>query len=197
MKKLLSLPPNLVGCFHEITKCDPAEWFCTSDPEGARLGSGGGTTWLLESCRRTEMQGMRKIRGTQGTQEIQKADESLKDFAEWIGKEKRILLHAGGQGRRVPSYAPSGKILTPIPVFRWERGQKLSQDLLSLQLPLYEKIMEKAPETRAYRRLTWCATDSGPTLPWPQDTGCSLPGEMPRTSSTSCSRNLRSKPWGN
>ena len=31
-------------------------------------------------------------------------------------------------------------------MFRWERGQRLSQDLLSLQLPLYEQIMEKAPE---------------------------------------------------
>ena len=54
MKKLLSLPPNLVGCFHEIANADPADWFCTSDPVGARLGSGGGTTWLLEACRRND-----------------------------------------------------------------------------------------------------------------------------------------------
>ena len=54
MKKLLSLPPNLVGCFHEITKHSPDEWFCCCDPSGTRLGSGGGTTWLLESCRRAE-----------------------------------------------------------------------------------------------------------------------------------------------
>src|SRR5699024_3278998 len=63
------------------------------------------------------------------------------------GQEKRILLHAGGQSRRLPGYAPSGKILTPIPVFRWARGQRLSQNLLSLQLPLYERIMKKAPES--------------------------------------------------
>jgi len=37
--------------------------------------------------------------------------------------------------------------LTPIPVFRWARGQRLSQNLLSLQLPLYERIMKKAPES--------------------------------------------------
>jgi len=30
--------------------------------------------------------------------------------------------------------------------FRWARGQKLGQNLLSLQVPLYEKIMERAPE---------------------------------------------------
>lgn len=125
MKKLLSLPPNLVNCFHKITKVDADEWFCTSDPVGARLGSGGGTTWLVEACRQKEAPEM-----------------SVK---EWLAKEKRILLHAGGQSRRLPGYAPSGKILTPIPVFRWARGQKLSQNLLSLQLPLYEEIMQKAP----------------------------------------------------
>ena len=42
MKKLLSLPPNLVECFHDIEKADRTEWFCTSDPIGSKLGSGGG-----------------------------------------------------------------------------------------------------------------------------------------------------------
>ena len=91
------------------------------------MGSGGGTTWLLEASRRKEA-----------------PDVSVE---EWLGQEKRILLHAGGQSRRLPGYAPSGKILTPIPVFRWARGQRLSQNLLSLQLPLYERIMKKAPES--------------------------------------------------
>ena len=127
MKKLLSLPPNLVDCFHAIEHVSTEEWFCTSEPVGARLGSGGGTTWLLEASRRKEA-----------------PDVSVE---EWLGQEKRILLHAGGQSRRLPGYAPSGKILTPIPVFRWARGQRLSQNLLSLQLPLYERIMKKAPES--------------------------------------------------
>lgn len=127
MKKLLSLPPNLVNSFHEIEQADRKEWFCTSDPVGKKLGSGGGTTWLLEECWRGWGDG--------------------NSFQDWLGKEKRILLHAGGQSRRLPGYAPSGKILTPIPVFRWERGQKLKQNLLSLQLPLYERIMEKAPDS--------------------------------------------------
>lgn len=46
MKKLLSLPPNLVDSFHEITGLDHQEWFCTHDPIGHKLGSGGGTDWL-------------------------------------------------------------------------------------------------------------------------------------------------------
>ncbi len=125
MKKLLSLPPNLVECFHDIQGVSREEWFCTHDPIGQKLGSGGGTAWLLQACK--------------------DAEAPEKDFSQWLGQEKRILLHAGGQSRRLPSYAPSGKILTPIPVFRWKRGQKLSQTLLDLQLPLYEQIMEKAP----------------------------------------------------
>ena len=127
MKKLLSLPPNLVECFHDIEKASPEQWYCTSDPVDKKLGSGGGSSWLLRSCMNNE--------------------DPTADFATWLSREKRILLHAGGQSRRLPSYAPSGKILTPIPVFRWARGQKLSQNLLSLQMPLYEEILSKAPSS--------------------------------------------------
>lgn len=80
IKKLLSLPPNLVECFHEIEGVDRNEWFCTSDPIGAKLGSGGGTTWLLEAC--------------------SKEWAPNRPFSEWLSEDKRILLHAGGQSRR-------------------------------------------------------------------------------------------------
>ena len=124
MKILLSLPPNLVGCFHDITGFDRDRFFCTCDPVGHRLGSGGGTAWLLsQAC----------------------GDQS--SFDSWLSQEKRILVHAGGQSRRLPSYAVSGKILMPVPVFRWERGQRLSQTLLDLQLPLYQQMMAMAPES--------------------------------------------------
>ncbi len=128
MKKLLSLPANLIGCFHELTGLTRQEYFCTSDPSDSKLGSGGGTAWLLQEAFRSEA-------------------ATTEDFNEWLGSEKRILIHAGGQSRRLPAYAPSSKILTPVPVFRWERGQRLGQNLLSLQLPLYEKLMAKAPST--------------------------------------------------
>ena len=122
MKKLLSLPPNLVNCFHDITGLPHEEWFCSNDPVGSKLGSGGGTTWLLKNC------------------------------PESFSNDRKIILHAGGQSRRLPAYAPSGKILTPIPVFRWERGQRLSQDLLSLQIPLYERIMASSWQNSRRRR---------------------------------------------
>lgn len=125
MKKLLSLPPNLVEVFHQVTGLSRDEYFCTCDPVGHRLGSGGGTAWLLqEACRA----------------------ENVASVNNWLPKEKRILIHAGGQSKRLPSYAVSGKVLMPLPVFRWERGQRLSQDLMSVQLPLYEKMMAMAPD---------------------------------------------------
>lgn len=51
-----------------------------------------------------------------------------------------------GQSRRLPAYAPIGKVFTPIPVMRWAVGEKIDQTLLDLQMPLYEKIMLQAPE---------------------------------------------------
>ena len=126
MRALLSLPPNLVGKFHELTGLSREDFFCTSDPVDKKLGSGGGTTWLLEAAHREHAENQ--------------------DFMTWLSREKRILLHAGGQSRRLPAYAPSGKVLTPVPVFRWARGQRIDQTLLDLQMPLYEAIMKKAPE---------------------------------------------------
>ncbi|MBR0042957.1 MAG: bifunctional fucokinase/L-fucose-1-P-guanylyltransferase, partial [Bacteroides sp.] len=120
MYKLLSLPPNLVADFNEIETTNGQEWFCSSDPIEQKLGSGGGTTWLLQQWMHN--------RPNMG-----------------LGA-KKIILHAGGQSRRLPAYAPSGKVLTPIPVFRWARGQHLNQHLLSLQMPLYEKMLQQAPE---------------------------------------------------
>ncbi len=130
MKKLLSLPQNLVGSFHEVTGLCREEYFCTCDPIGHRLGSGGGTAWLMQEAYRSQESGVGSL-----------------EFEAWLAKEKRILIHAGGQSKRLPCYAVSGKVLMPLPVFRWERGQKLSQDLMSVQLPLYEKMMAAAPES--------------------------------------------------
>ncbi len=127
MKKLLSLPPNATKNYYSLHRKSEKEWFCTSDPKEKRLGSGSGTTWLLEECYRNENPGT--------------------DFVAWLSNEKRILVHAGGQSRRLPSYAVTGKTELPMPVFRWARGQKLHQDLISLQLPLYEQILKQAPDS--------------------------------------------------
>lgn len=116
MNYLLSLPPNLVNNFHQLS-CKPKEnWFVASDPIGARVGSGGGTAHLLAEYKKEG----------------------------YSPEEKKIIIHAGGQSRRLPSYATAGKVLLPVPVFRWSRGQRLDQTLLDIQLPLLEKLMAKS-----------------------------------------------------
>jgi galactokinase/mevalonate kinase-like predicted kinase len=124
MQKLLSLPPNLIADFIELQQANTQEWFVTCDPDGAKVGSGGGTAWLLAKD--------------------WQARYPNQSFSDYLKHNKKILIHAGGQSRRLPSYAPAGKVLTPIPVFRWSRGQRLNQNLLDLQLPLYERIMQVA-----------------------------------------------------
>jgi len=123
MRTLLSIPENLTRAFHELTQTDIADFFVASDPPDGKIGSGGGTAYLLE-------------------QDWKKSDHAI--FDKYINGNKRIIIHAGGQSRRLPAYAPSGKFLTPIPVFRWSQGQRLDQTLLDLQLPLYQSIMKSA-----------------------------------------------------
>ena len=127
IRKLLSLPANLVNHFHDITHLPREEWFCTSDPTDAHVGSGGGSVWLLKSLHRQEA--------------------PQKNYEEWLAEEKKILIHAGGQSRRLPAYAPMGKALIPIPVFRWKRGQHFDQTLLDLQLPFYTEIIRNTPQS--------------------------------------------------
>lgn len=125
MKHLISVPPNSISHFHQISGLPEDDWFVSSDPEGKRVGSGGGTTHLL-------------------TELFHQEDKA--PFDEWLQKEKRVIIHAGGQSRRLPAYASIGKSLLPMPVFRWSRGQQLNQRLIHLQTPLFDQILERAPE---------------------------------------------------
>jgi galactokinase/mevalonate kinase-like predicted kinase len=122
MQKLLSLPECLASQFQELTGTSAQEWFAASDPKGSKIGSGGGTAYLLAK---------------------HSNQDSAKTFEEYLSSGKKIVVHAGGQSRRLPSYAPLGKVLAPVPVFRWSMGQRIDQTLLDLQMPLLEKMMEK------------------------------------------------------
>lgn len=144
MKKLLSLPPGLVKDFLYAANANKKEYFASCDPIGKKLGSGGGTiNLLLDAYHSTSQE---------------------KPFEEWLASEHRILIHAGGQSRRLPAYAPLGKILAPIPVMRWARGQRIDQTLFSLQLPLFERIMEMAGKDQ---HTLICSGDALVTTPCP------------------------------
>jgi hypothetical protein len=120
---LLTLPPRMADGFEALENRSRPEWFACCDPEGRSLGSGGGTAHLLAEA--WHATGPEK-------------------FSDWLCHSRKLILHAGGQSRRLPAYAPTGKLLMPIPVFRWARGQRLDQSLLDLQLPDYQRVLGHA-----------------------------------------------------
>lgn len=68
------------------------EFIVVADPPGGRVGSGGGTLWALGEI--LERRG-RPSRG--------------------LGAGRALVIHAGGESRRLPAYVPEGKIFAPLP----------------------------------------------------------------------------------
>lgn len=124
IQHLLTLPPQMAVAFATLEGKGEPDWFASSDPVGSPLGSGGGTAQLLFEAWQKTGSGVR--------------------FDAWLCSSRKLVLHAGGQSRRLPAYAATGKLLMPMPVFRWGRGQRLDQSLLDLQLPDYERVLRQA-----------------------------------------------------
>ena len=87
-----------------------------SDPPGGRIGSGGGTIWALSRLLAEEHTG------------------SAEDF---FAGERVLVLHAGGESRRLPVYAPEGKLFAPVPV---PSSSILAPVVLDLDLTLFLKF---------------------------------------------------------
>ena len=126
IQHLVSLPPRMAKAFGRLEHRSAPEWIASHDPEGGPLGSGGGTVHLLVEAWRTSAPDV--------------------PFAEWLGSDRKLILHAGGQSRRLPAYSAVGKVLLPMPAFRWTRGQRLDQTLLDIQLPHYHSVLSHAPD---------------------------------------------------
>ncbi|MDF7823177.1 bifunctional fucokinase/fucose-1-phosphate guanylyltransferase [Pontiellaceae bacterium B12227] len=122
---LLSLPPNMCG---HLANCEPAvaeRSFSTFDPPGQQLGSGGGTAYVLEQAWR---------------------DSGEASFSQWLSTSGKLIIHGGGESRRLPPYAAPGKLFIPMPVFRWSLGQRLDQTLLDLAEPTLQKMAGAASD---------------------------------------------------
>lgn len=68
------------------------------DPDGRRIGSGGSTIQCLIEILNREAAG-----------------GSARDPWSVLGGLRVLIVHAGGDSRRVPAYSPCGKIFTPLP----------------------------------------------------------------------------------
>lgn len=129
MQYLLTLPSRMAAGFERLENRRRPQWFATSDPQGARLGSGGGTAHLLA--------------------EAWRATAGNTAFAGWLRQSRKLVVHGGGQSRCLPAYAPTGKMLMPAPAFRWSRGARLDQSLLDLQMAVYQRVLEHARPSTA------------------------------------------------
>jgi galactokinase/mevalonate kinase-like predicted kinase len=94
-----------------------------ADPPGGRVGTGGGTLWALVQLL-----------------ERRRPD----DPAAFLRRQRILLVHAGGESRRLPCYAPEGKLFAPLPL---PSSALLPPVVLDAQLGLFFKYPWRPGET--------------------------------------------------
>lgn len=88
-----------------------------ADPPNGRVGSGGGTVLALHQLLRDEGalgEGRREGEGERRKREI---DRGVEERAlAFFSRHRVLLIHAGGESRRLPCYVPEGKLFAPLPL---------------------------------------------------------------------------------
>jgi fucokinase len=105
---------------------DVREVLVVPDPGGKRIGSGGSTLYCLMEVLRRQLR-RKRTRG------------DARAWEEALGTVRILVVHAGGDSRRMPAYGPCGKLFIPVP------GVNDSAACLSLfdrQLPTYLALPE-------------------------------------------------------
>jgi galactokinase/mevalonate kinase-like predicted kinase len=101
------------------------DWFVAADPPGPKPGSGGGTAYLLTEAWRAE------------------SDDAT--FRDWLDAGRTIVLHGGGESRRLPAYGAVGKPLIPLPIAQDQPAQRTGRQLIDEQQPVLESLLDAAP----------------------------------------------------
>ncbi len=96
------------------------------DPGGKRVGSGGSTLYCL-------IEVLRRRLGRQARRSNAAAWEQV------LGELRILIIHAGGDSRRMPAYGPCGKIFIPVP---GENDSAVCLSLFDRQLPTYLALPE-------------------------------------------------------
>src|SRR5688572_27986904 len=70
-------------------------WGASSDPVGRKLGSGAGAVYGLWSAWTDNPPGV--------------------PFEVWLNSSQKLIVHGGGESRRLPAYSVLGKPFIPLP----------------------------------------------------------------------------------
>jgi galactokinase/mevalonate kinase-like predicted kinase len=134
---LLSVPPHLRDFLHSaagrplleqrLPELAGGQVFVGTDPRERRLGSGGGTVNLLYQA------WLASRRGPKGP-----------DLVSWLAAGQRLVLHAGGESRRLPAYAGLGKVFLPLPAVEGLAPRRFDQMLMDFQIPPYQQTLAEA-----------------------------------------------------
>ena len=98
-----------------------------ADPGGRRVGSGGSTIHCLLHVLNLELDARRGV----------EARLDPKTWAGIFGRLRILIVHAGGDSRRLPPYGPCGKIFVPVP---GESGGALGTTLFDRLIPTYLRL---------------------------------------------------------
>lgn len=97
------------------------------DLQGKRIGSGGSTLLCLMHVLSCE------LREANAEADV----HSWNDLQTILGGRRILIIHAGGDSRRLPAYSPAGKLFVPVP---GENDCVLGQTLFDRQLSTYMKL---------------------------------------------------------
>lgn len=95
------------------------------DPQDQRVGSGGSTIYALLKVLSREFK-------TPGL-----TKRSPAQIEKTLNRLRILIIHAGGDSRRLPAYGPCGKIFTPIP---GKSDSALSNTIFDRQFPIYREL---------------------------------------------------------
>ena len=107
------------GEFQRVRNC-----LVVSDIEGRRIGSGGSTLHCLKQILERES-------SDEGVQSFEEAEAIL-------GKLRILIVHAGGDSRRLPAYSHCGKMFVPVP----DHGPDSVSTLFDRLIPVFLDLPE-------------------------------------------------------
>jgi fucokinase len=79
------------------------DWLVVPDPKGRRVGSGGSTLAVLA------------LLASKALRQLPASDRAGATLPGLFASSRVLVLHSGGDSRRLPAYAATGKVFAPLP----------------------------------------------------------------------------------